>query len=201
MKKISLTSLDVSESSKLQDVKADGQIVNLEEDDIEHVSVNSASNIEIFLGVTSENEGKLINLSKYGKFESSRVHELSKGSITDKGILFEDGIIPKSITYKYDISNDYKLRDEQATYMDVTIQFVQNQNEDTPSSNEAPSNDDGKEDDPSSDTPGSDDSPSDDTPSNNSPDKLHKDDTPSNGNDNTSSPSANDVSDPKLKVN
>jgi hypothetical protein len=64
-------------------------------------------------------ESYTLNLSKYGDFDSNRVSSLSSGTVVDNGIQWDSvEDVPDRITYTYDVSNEYKVKNK---IMQVTI--------------------------------------------------------------------------------
>ncbi|MBR2187636.1 MAG: Ig-like domain-containing protein, partial [Lachnospiraceae bacterium] len=100
------------------------QVLELEKREVEPVSDNSV----ISGSRINSGEGKFINLYGLGKFDRSKVADLSAGTLTEKGIMFENGNVPSEITYNYNVSNSYKLTNVDP--MHVTIKLVENKNPD-----------------------------------------------------------------------
>lgn len=120
----SLTSLDLGDNEVLENVQLDNQVLlapasalQPETTQVRAAGTTGEAGSEFALGHNTEvsNAGAasgryILRLDQYGSFDPNKVKNLSSGTATAKGILWESkSQIPDYVTYEYDISNRYKL--------------------------------------------------------------------------------------------
>ena len=68
-----------------------------------------------------------MNLKNYSGFDASKVSNLSSGSIVENGIQWDSASdVPKQVTYNYDISNNYKLKNKK-----MSVKIILNEKSET----------------------------------------------------------------------
>ncbi len=121
-----LTCLDVSENTILENVNLEGQNREITTEDFiveTPAEATTGSGITVEPQMVGSRKWKLkgagqsgkvsLNLDASGNFDSSKVSNLSSGTLTETGIEWDDvSDVPKKVTYDYDISNGYKLSDK-----------------------------------------------------------------------------------------
>lgn len=114
----SLTSLDLGMNQALENVQLDNQVIEMSAEVLAGKSAAGISTIEEdsqtgyeISAAGAGNTGKyILRLDKYGSFDPKKVKNLSSGTVTANGIVWDSkDQVPKQLTYEYSISNNYKL--------------------------------------------------------------------------------------------